>query len=106
MNLDINLNIIFKPEEADVVSILRQLFRKVEVMSNILDTLTVQVAAVKTVNDSAITLLNGLHAKLDEAIANGDTAELQALSDSLGADTQALADAVSANTVADPAHVG
>lgn len=62
-----------------------------------LENLRAQVEANTTVTESAITLLNGLKAKLDDAIASGDPAAIQALSDSLGAETQRLADAVQAN---------
>jgi hypothetical protein len=103
--VDINITITVNPGGGDIIPILRHIFSKVNTMSKILDTLKEQVAAAKTVGESAITLLNGLHTKLDEAIASGDMAALQALSDSLGANNQALADAVVANTVADPAPV-
>lgn len=72
-----------------------------EIMSA-LDSLTAAVAKNDEVINSAVTLLQGLKAKLDEAIASGDPAKVQALSDSLGADTQQLADAVAANTPPTP----
>jgi hypothetical protein len=65
-----------------------------------LDNLRAQVEANTTVTESAITLLNGLKAKLDEAIASGDPAALQALADELGAETLRLSDAVVAITLA------
>ena len=59
------------------------------------------VAAEATVIASAVTLLNGLKAKLDAIIANGvDPAEVQALADEIGAQTTQLAAAVQANTPA------
>lgn len=58
-----------------------------------------KVEANTTVIESAIALIQGLKTKLDEAIASGDPAQIQALSDSLGAETQKLADAVAANTL-------
>ena len=64
----------------------------------LLDALTAQVAKNTEVDESAIVLLQGLKAKLDEAITSGDPAAIQALSDQLGASTQKLADAVAANT--------
>jgi hypothetical protein len=63
-----------------------------------LDDLTAEVAAQTTVNQSAITLLQGLKAKLDAA--GTDPAKLQAIKDSLTANDQALAQAVTANTPA------
>ena len=71
-------------------------------MSGELDALKASVANNTTVIGSAITLLQGLKAKLDEAIASGDPAALTALSTELGATDQALADAVAANTPATP----
>lgn len=71
-------------------------------MANELDDLKAAVAKDLEVDQSAITLLNGLKQKLDDAIASGDPAQLKALSDSIGSSTQALADAVVANTPAEP----
>ena len=77
-------------------------------MSAEFDALKAQVAAVSTVDQSAITLLNGLHDKLAtveaQLLAAGqDAAAITALKDSLAADTAGLAAAVSANTPAAPA---
>lgn len=69
-------------------------------MANELDNLKAAVAKDTEVDSSAITLLNGLKAQLDAAIASNDPAQLQALSDQLGTNAQALADAVTANTPA------
>jgi predicted alpha/beta hydrolase len=72
-----------------------------------IDDLTTQVSAQVTVEQSAITLLNGLKAKLDAAIAaqqaGDDSAELKSLSATLGASASGLAAAVVANTPAAPA---
>ena len=79
-------------------------------------TLTADVAADATVEQSAITLLNGLtksigdlSAQLAAAIASGDPVALQAAADALAAqntalasNTAALAAAVTANTPAAP----
>jgi hypothetical protein len=70
-------------------------------MATKFDDLTAKVTALETVQASAIALLQGLKSKLDDAIATGDAAAIQQLSDKLGADTQALADAVTANTPAE-----
>lgn len=71
-----------------------------EMIMSALTDLQDAVAAEKAVVDSAIVLLNGLKAKLDEAIAANDPAALQALSADLGAQTAALAAAVAADTPA------
>ena len=70
-----------------------------------LDDLKREVAETKTISASAIALIEGLKAKLDEAIATGDPAALQALSDELDTQGNALAAAVTANTPASPTPV-
>lgn len=65
-----------------------------------LDDLTAKVEANNKVDESAITLLQGLKQKLDEA--GTDAAKLKELSNSLGSSTDALAAAVAANTPAEP----
>lgn len=69
---------------------------------NALENLQAQVAASNSVTDSALTLIVGLQAKLDAAIAaakSGDNhAALDALSADLIAHTAALSAAVQANT--------
>lgn len=68
-----------------------------------LSDLQAAVAAENQVIASAITLLSGLKAQLDQAIANQDTGALQALSNDIGNQAAALAAAVAANTPAAPA---
>lgn len=85
-----------RAETADFHHILRAL----ENIMAALDDLKAAVAKNTDVTESAIVLLQGLKAKLDEAIASDDPAALQALSDQLGTETQKLADAVTANTPA------
>jgi len=67
------------------------------------DKLHADVSANTDAVQSAVTLLGGLKAQLDAAIASGDPAQLQALSDQLESNTQTLAAAVAANTAAAPA---
>ena len=62
-------------------------------------TLVDEVTRNKTVDDSAIALLNGLASKIEEL--KQDPAALQALADELRGSSDALASAVSANTVAE-----
>lgn len=83
-----------------VLTRLENLKKQGEIMANQLDALKTQVEATKTVSQSAIVLLQGLKAKLDEAIASGDPAALQQLADDLGANAQALAAAITTNTPA------
>jgi hypothetical protein len=73
-----------------------------------IEALRVEVERNKSVDDSAIALLNGIAARIqaavDAATAAGATAEqvaqTQALANSLKSDTDALAAAVTANTPA------
>lgn len=65
-----------------------------------LEDLSREVSEVKTAADSAITLIEGLKARLDDAIASGDMAQVQTLADSLSESTDRLAAAVLANTPA------
>ena len=68
-----------------------------------IDDLRARVEANRSVVDSAVTLLAGLKKALDDAIASGDPAALQAISDDLANETSSLAAAVAANTPAAPA---
>lgn len=63
-----------------------------------LDDLRVEVAQNRDVIESAVALLDGLKAQLDEAIATGDPAALVELSAELESQTNRLAEAVSMNT--------
>lgn len=72
-------------------------------MAGELEGLTAQVAANTDVEASAATLLGGLKAALDAAIAAGNPAALTALSASLGTSAAALSAAVAANTPTAPA---
>jgi len=78
--------------------ILDQLLKGQQKMSKQLDDLTTEVTNATTVEQSAITLIQGLAAQL--AAAGTDPAKLQALHDELVASDAALAAAVSANTQA------
>ena len=70
-------------------------------MSEALTALIAQVAAIENVADSAIVLLNGIHAQLMDALAANDPIALTALADRLLAQTNELAEAVAANTAAE-----
>jgi ADP-ribosylglycohydrolase len=75
-------------------------------ITDALDGLNTKVAALETVEASAITLLQGLKSALDAALALGDPAAIvaavQTVSDKIGADTDTLAAAVAAGTTAAP----
>lgn len=87
---------------APVLTKLDELQTEVEKMAGELQQLQADVAAEDTVIDSAITLLTGIKAALDAAIASGNPAALTALSADIQAKTQSLATAVTTNTPAAP----
>lgn len=67
-------------------------------MSPELEALKTEVAETKTIAGSAITLLNGLKTKLDEAIANNNMQDVVQLRNDLDASNNELAAAITANT--------
>ena len=67
---------------------------------SVLDDLTAQVAANRTISQSALTLINGIADRI--TAAGTDPAALAALTASLKSDDDALAAAVAANTPAAP----
>jgi hypothetical protein len=81
-------------------ALLYQVLDNQRIIMSALSDLQAAVAAENTVIASAITLLNGLKAQLDAAIASGDPAALTALSADIAGQTAALAAAVTANTPA------
>lgn len=60
------------------------------------------IAAQSTVEDSVITLLNGIVQQLKDAQASNDPAALDAVVASIQANTDKLSSAVTANTPASP----
>ena len=83
-----------------ILQLVEAVQKKENCMSQALDDLATQVAANTSVEESAVTLINGLAAQL--AAAGTDPAKLQSLQASLKASADDLAAAVAANTVADP----
>lgn len=76
--------------------------QKLNTMANELDSLELEVKETTDLQQSAITLLNGLKTKLDEAIASGNMTKVVELRDNLDASNAALAAAITANTPAEP----
>jgi len=75
--------------------------QQLEVMRMTLDDILAKVAAEKTVDDSIVTLLNGISQQLKDAIAAGaDSVKLKAISDALDANIAEIQDAVTKNTPA------
>ena len=103
MEITVHIHHHFHPEKDDQVSEhLKRLFIALKhmehEMANELQTLTDQVAASVTVQESAIKLLTGLKAALDAAIASGNPAALTALSESLATEQQKMVEALTINT--------
>lgn len=105
MSTDFNLHVYF--HSADV-AILHRIEAKMSALSDKIDELTAKVAAETTVEQSAITLLQGLSATIADLKnqlqnAGVDPALLQKLADletTIDTRKQALADAITANTPA------
>jgi hypothetical protein len=83
-----------------VLEKLNLLITKSNQMANEIATLEAEVSEMKTVQQSAVTLLQGLKQRLDDA--GTDAVKLAALSADIDSSTNALAAAVTANTPADP----
>jgi hypothetical protein len=69
------------------------------------DELNAEVANLTSVIDSAVALINGIAAKIEEAVAAndaGDNSQLASLASSVRAQADGLAAAVTANTPAAP----
>lgn len=94
-----DLNITFRDPE--LAAQIATLIDNQELIMAILDDLRASVALDTGVTQSAITLLQGLAAKLEAA--GTDEAALAEIRDELNHNTEALANAVSANTPAAPA---
>lgn len=91
------------PLERDLQHILASIHRLEKFIMSAFDDLTAKVAAVKTVEDSAVTLIQGLRDQL-AAIASAPTPEqIQGLIAQLDANTVPLSNAVASNTPAPPA---
>jgi hypothetical protein len=98
---DIHVHLHVDPDH-EVLARLDVLIQKLGLMETKimaeLDDLTAQVAANTTVSQSALTLINGIAARI--TAAGTDPAKLAALTASLKSDDDALAAAVTANTPA------
>lgn len=95
--MTINVNLHIHHHGADSEQLTR-IENKLIIMANELETLTTEVSETKTVMASAVTLLQGLKQKLDEA--GTDATKLAALSAELDSSTNDLAAAITANTPA------
>jgi len=100
MRVDVYIHPIGEDKLDLILQKLNSIIAKENEMAGELDALTAEVANATTVEQSAITLIQGLAAQL--AAAGTDPAKLQALHDQLMASDAALAAAIQANTPAAP----
>jgi hypothetical protein len=105
MRIDLHVHVHDAREQQldRIEKLVQAVFNREAQMSQQLDDLKAQVTETTQVEQSAITLINGIAAQLQEAINNGaDPATLQAMHDELKANSDALAAAVAANTPPPP----
>jgi hypothetical protein len=84
-----------------ILVLLRQttIIRKEKMIMGTLKELADDVAALTTVEKSAIALLDGLSQQLKDALAQNDPAAIQQVIDNIDAGKQELAAAITRNTV-------
>lgn len=70
-------------------------------MSETIDTLLARVTEIENAGDAIIAILEDVRAQLEEALATGDLAAIQSVSDRLAAQTEELAAAAVAGTPAE-----
>jgi hypothetical protein len=86
--------------EGKIDTLLEELHKMSVSISANLQALMTQVAQNTSVEGSAVTLIQGLVAEINNAVGSGDDAALPALTASLSQSATALAAAVAANTPA------
>jgi alanyl-tRNA synthetase len=77
---------------------INQLLKQEKILMSALDDLTEQVRQNTNVEQSAVTLIQGIAQKLQDAVSNNDSAALQQLAGQLSSSSAALAAAIAANT--------
>lgn len=104
INIDVHLH---TDSDSKIMAKLARILNAIQIMERNMATdlsdIRTKVQANSTVVGSAVTLLTGLKAQLDElAVLDPATlqTEIKKLAEELGADTQKLAAAVAANTIA------
>jgi hypothetical protein len=90
-----------EPDLRDLIYLLHKVLQNQEIILAQIDDLKAAVANDTTVEQSAITLLQGLSTQLSAALAGANSsADVQAVIDSINANASTLAAAVAANTPA------
>ena len=107
MRIDVYIHQDTDPKLDKILAILRQLQQgEVQQMAEI-DDLIAAVAAEKTVDDSAVALLNTLTGQINTLVQNATDlttlkSQITAVTSDVAANTKEVADAVTANTPAAP----
>lgn len=87
---------------SEIHSLLQEINYKVNFIMATIQDVNAAVAAESSVDDSIVTLLNGIVQQLKDAKASGDPAALDAIVAGIQANTKKLSDAVTANTPVTP----
>src|SRR5882762_9309489 len=88
--------------DSETVTLLKEILHKENLIMATIQDVQAAVAAESTVDDSIITLLNGIVQQLKDAQASGNPAALDAVVQSIQANTTKLQAAVTANTPVTP----
>jgi len=86
--------------DAEVIRLLNKILKRENQIMATMQELQASVQRNTDVDDSIITLLNGISQQLKDALASNDPAAIQAVITQLDSNTQRLTDAVTANTPA------
>lgn len=98
-----DVNVYF--HDLETSRLLKKILKKEEIIMATIQELTLAVDRNTAVDDSVITLLQGIVQQLKDAQASNDPAAIDALIVKLDANTQKMADAVTANTPAEQPEV-
>jgi hypothetical protein len=98
MRRDPNINWV----NYDILYLLHEINIKVNILMATIQDVSAAVSAESSVDDSIITLLNGIVQQLKDAQASNDPAALDAVVAGIQANTKKLQDAVTANTPVTP----
>lgn len=87
----------------ELVALATQINNKVNLIMATLADLTAEISAETTIDQSIVTLLDGIAAQLAAAQASNDPVAIQTVLTSLQANSKILSDAIAANTPVAPA---
>jgi hypothetical protein len=88
-----------------ILSLLNELNHKVNIVMATLQDIANEVTLETTIDQSIVTLLDGIAAQLQTALNNNDPVAMQTVLTNLQANAKILSDAIAANTPVAPAPV-